>query len=131
MRKKFSLTALLVVLCLAILATGYAAAKTTTLSHDKAMEGQITKFTAWYSGLSPAEQRLWQQAFEEMLAQGETGSIQMLMASNSDQPDMVWIPKSGKRYHKTASCSNMSNPQQVTRQQAESRGLTPFKKCKP
>ena len=42
---------------------------------------------------------------------------------------MVWIPKSGSKYHSYSGCSNMKNPTQITRSQAEARGYTPCKKC--
>ena len=43
---------------------------------------------------------------------------------------MVWIPtKGGTKYHRYAGCSNMDNPSQVTKSQAESRGFSPCKKC--
>ena len=43
--------------------------------------------------------------------------------------DMVWIPKSGKKYHKTKTCSHMNNPKQVTKEYAEDHGYTPCSKC--
>ena len=42
---------------------------------------------------------------------------------------MVWIPKSGTKYHSYSGCSNMKNPSKVTKAQAEARGYTPCKKC--
>ena len=42
---------------------------------------------------------------------------------------MVWIPNSGSKYHSYSGCSNMRNPSQVTKSQAEARGYTPCKKC--
>lgn len=42
---------------------------------------------------------------------------------------LVWIPNSGSKYHKNSSCSNMKNPTQVTKSEAESWGYTPCKKC--
>ena len=42
---------------------------------------------------------------------------------------MVWIPKTGKKYHSNASCSNMKNPTQVTLSQADKQGYEPCKKC--
>jgi len=42
---------------------------------------------------------------------------------------MVWIPKSGKKYHSKATCSNMSDPKQVTQEYAEQQGYTPCQKC--
>ncbi len=41
----------------------------------------------------------------------------------------VWISKSGKKYHAYAGCSNMKNPTQVTKSEAEQKGLTPCSKC--
>lgn len=47
----------------------------------------------------------------------------------SPSETMVWIPKSGSKYHSYSGCSNMKNPSQVTKSQAESKGYTPCKKC--
>jgi len=41
----------------------------------------------------------------------------------------VWIPKSGKKYHSYAGCSNMKNPSQVTKQEAINRGYGACSKC--
>ncbi len=49
-------------------------------------------------------------------AQGSSGTI-------------VWIPQSGSKYHSKSSCSNMKNPAQVTKEEAEQRGYEPCKKC--
>lgn len=43
--------------------------------------------------------------------------------------EMVWIPKTGKKYHSNYSCGNMKNPRQVTLTNAQKRGYTPCKKC--
>ncbi len=43
----------------------------------------------------------------------------------------VWIPKSGKCYHKKEHCSNMKNPTLVTMQEAIDMGYTPCSKCRP
>lgn len=45
------------------------------------------------------------------------------------QTQMVWVSKTGKKYHSYSSCSNMKNASQVTKSEAESRGLTPCSKC--
>lgn len=45
------------------------------------------------------------------------------------ETDMVWIPKSGKKYHSHSGCSGMKDPTQVTKEEAEDRGYTPCKKC--
>ena len=43
--------------------------------------------------------------------------------------EMVWIPRTGKKFHNNPGCSNMSNPSQVTRSQAEASGFSACKKC--
>ena len=53
-------------------------------------------------------------------------------SSNDNQVasgDMVWIPNSGSKYHSRSGCSNMKNPRQVTKQEAENEGYEPCKKC--
>ena len=47
----------------------------------------------------------------------------------SNSQEMVWIPKTGKKYHSKSSCSNMKNPSQVTKEEAEDMGYEPCKKC--
>ena len=44
-------------------------------------------------------------------------------------PDMVWIDDTGKKYHAKSSCSNMSDPYQVPRSEAEAMGRDACKKC--
>ena len=41
-----------------------------------------------------------------------------VVSNNSGSSTMVWIPKSGKKYHRSSSCSNMKNPSQVTLEKA-------------
>ncbi len=48
---------------------------------------------------------------------------------SDDQEGMVWIPKSGKKYHSNPKCSNMKDPSHVTIDEAKDRGFTPCKKC--
>ena len=52
-----------------------------------------------------------------------------VVSNNSVSSTMVWIPKSGKKYHRSSSCSNMKNPSQVTLEKAQSLGYTPCSKC--
>ena len=64
----------------------------------------------------------------------ETTSKQSVEQNNSqdDQEtytEMVWIPKTGSKYHRKLSCSNMKNPSQVSKQVAIQRGYEPCKKC--
>lgn len=50
-------------------------------------------------------------------------------ATPDEQTEMVWIPKSGEKYHSRPDCSNMKDPKQVTREEAEQAGYTPCKRC--
>lgn len=52
-----------------------------------------------------------------------------VVSNNSGSSTMVWIPKSGKKYHRSSSCSNMKNPSQVALEKAQSLGYTPCSKC--
>ena len=52
-----------------------------------------------------------------------------VVPNNSGSSTMAWIPKSGKKYHRSSSCSNMKNPSQVTLEKAQSLGYTPCSKC--
>ena len=72
---------------------------------------------------------------------GKTQSIAKPAAEESPRPSpeeteqsqtqetMVWIPKSGSKYHSDPDCSNMKDPSQVSLSQAESLGYTSCKKC--
>ena len=42
---------------------------------------------------------------------------------------VVYVSKSGKKFHKTPTCSNMTSPIQMTRSEAENSGRTYCKKC--
>lgn len=44
---------------------------------------------------------------------------------------MVWVPRSGEKYHKTSTCSNMKNPRKVPLSDAIRFGYEPCKRCKP
>lgn len=46
-----------------------------------------------------------------------------------EESTMVWIPKSGKKYHSYAGCSGMKDPSEVTLEEAEEMGYTPCKRC--
>ena len=46
-----------------------------------------------------------------------------------EQETMVWISKTGKKYHSNPNCSNMKNPSQITLSEALSRGKEACSKC--
>ena len=49
--------------------------------------------------------------------------------ANSGSGIMVWIPRTGKKYHSNQKCSGMKNPSYVTIEEAKRLGFTPCKKC--
>lgn len=62
--------------------------------------------------------------------QGSSGSSSSSgTGSYSSGGIMVWIPKTGSKYHSTSTCSNMKNPSHVTLSYAQANGYTRCKKC--
>lgn len=51
------------------------------------------------------------------------------IAVNTEETVTVWIPRTGTKYHQNPNCSNMKNPTQVTKEEAENQGYDPCKKC--
>lgn len=49
--------------------------------------------------------------------------------TSSGNPAKCYIPRSGKKYHRNPSCSNMKNPSETTIQHAEEMGYEACKKC--
>jgi len=50
-------------------------------------------------------------------------------ATRSSQGSMVWVTKTGKRYHSKSNCGSTKNAWQVPLAEAEGMGLTPCGKC--
>lgn len=50
-------------------------------------------------------------------------------AVTSSVDPLVWIPRSGTKYHRSQACSNMKSPTEVPLSEAVDRGFTPCKKC--
>ena len=60
----------------------------------------------------------------------DTSSVVSVVSTTSTTERLVWIPTHGGiKYHRTNTCSNMIDPDQVTLRQAEQKGFTPCKKC--
>ena len=49
--------------------------------------------------------------------------------SSTPSEQLVWIPKTGTKYHSKSTCSNMKNPSQVTKDEAVNRGYSACSKC--
>lgn len=67
----------------------------------------------------------------QKLVEAELKSRGLFDDSDADDGPMVWVPRSGSKYHSKSTCSGMKNPRQVTLKEALSCGFTPCKRCKP
>ena len=67
----------------------------------------------------------------KQLLEAELHSRGLLDASDADEGPLVWVPRSGSKYHSKSNCSGMKNPRQVTLAEALSCGFTPCKRCNP
>lgn len=69
------------------------------------------------------------QAAQQSAATAPQQGGQSSASVTTPQETMVWISETGRKYHRNSGCSNMKSPTQVTKSEAEARGLTPCKKC--
>jgi len=59
----------------------------------------------------------------------QIGSEDAVTNSTNVYDNMVWIPKTGGKYHTKSDCSGMKYPRQVSLQEAQSKGYTPCGDC--
>lgn len=57
-----------------------------------------------------------------------TATVQTISTKKKTE-EQVWIPKTGKKYHKKSSCSGMKDPEKASLSTAKDRGFTACKKC--
>lgn len=62
-------------------------------------------------------------------APADPAPVQETEPDSGDQETMVWIPKSGSKYHRDPDCSGMDDPTQVPLSQAKANGYTACKRC--
>lgn len=68
-------------------------------------------------------------AVEEETKAPTTAPTTQPVDDDTDSGEMVWIPKSGSKYHSNKSCSGMKGPSNVSKETAIDRGYEPCKKC--
>ncbi len=110
------------------------AAETKKAEEEAAKKAEEERLAA--EAAKKAEEEAAKKAEEERLAAEAAKKAQQeqqtqAAAQKASEPvqEMVWIPKTGKKYHSRSSCSNMKNPSQVTKEQAKNSGYSPCKKC--
>lgn len=68
-----------------------------------------------------------QEAYQALSDEMEARGIQPDEGGLGDV--LVWIPKSGSKYHSKPNCSRMKNPRQVSLETAVEAGYGPCSKC--
>ena len=63
---------------------------------------------------------------DESTAAGDNSSANSTSPADSEK---VWVTASGSKYHSKSDCGGISGATQISLEEAESRGLTPCKKC--
>lgn len=95
---------------------------------DNLSEDDLTTVAAQVDQII-ANKKAEEQAAAEAQAAAQAQAEAAAQANQQAQGQMVWIPRTGSKYHNNSSCSNMKNPSQVSLSEAQSRGYEPCKKC--
>ena len=105
----------------------------TDLNGDIIISSDGEELTVTTDKTATEEQLLVPGGKSQSIAKPGAGESPEPTPAETEQPQsretMVWIPKSGSKYHIDPECSNMKDPTQVSLSQAESMGYTPCKKC--
>ncbi len=122
----------LVLAFLVIASIALAAGGSLSIKSSQKLDTQFKAFRAYLDSLPHDKRAAWLSEISAIIQeeQGQSAFSRLSLAS-FDEDIMVWIPKSGKKYHATSTCSNMKSPTQITREAALSRGFEPCKRCKP
>ena len=87
---------------------------------------EVVETTEQTKDTTPSEET--KSSAEETNAPTEAPTI-ATTAPTEPPEEMVWIPKSGAKYHQNSWCSNMKNPREVTLKYAKKHGYTACKRC--
>lgn len=127
--KKIAVLALALLL---LLSTALAAGGSLSLKAGQPLDRQFEAFRAYLDSLSPEDRAAWALEMAAILQQEqEKSAASRPSLAAVDGEILVWISKTGKKYHSSSACSNMKSPSQVSREEALRRGLAPCKRCKP
>lgn len=126
MKKISTLTLVLLLL----LSTALAAGGSLSLKASQPLDRQFEAFRAYLDSLPAEDRAAWAAEMAAILQQEESASSRLSLAAIDDEA-LVWVSKTGKKYHSDSGCSGMKSPVQVSREEALRRGLAPCKRCKP
>ena len=77
-----------------------------------------------------AKREAEEQAKKEVEKQAQKQSSTVTVPPSETGSNLVWVPiNGGTKYHSRSGCSNMKNPNQVTKATAEANGFTPCGRC--
>jgi len=126
MKKRHILIAILVLSL--IYGVALSATNKLEISSEQKLSAQFKAFRHYLDNLSAEQRQAWLEELQYIISDA---ALSLQETADTSGETMVWIPKSGKKYHSTSTCSNMKNPSCVTLSEAKSRGFTPCKKCSP
>ncbi len=126
--KKIS-TLTLVLLLLLLLSTALAAGGSLSLKASQPLDRQFEAFRAYLDSLPAEDRAAWAAEMAAILQQEESASSRLSLAA-IDGDALVWVSKTGKKYHSDSGCSGMKSPRSLTREDAIRQGYQPCKKCK-
>ncbi|MGI6688023.1 MAG: hypothetical protein ACOX6Y_06705 [Christensenellales bacterium] len=122
----------LVLAFVTIAAIALAAGSSLTIQSSQTLEEQFEAFRAYLDSLPADKRAAWMAEMTSITEEEQTKTaLSGGIPAAAGEETMVWVSKSGKKYHAVSTCSNMKNPSQVTRAEALRRGLEPCKRCKP
>ncbi|MGI6739102.1 MAG: hypothetical protein ACOX54_06945 [Christensenellales bacterium] len=102
------------------------------ISSEQKLGTQFKAFRHYLDNLPAKQRQAWLEELQNIISKSTShAALNLQESSDTSSETMVWIPKSGKKYHSTSICSNMKNPSCITLSEAKSRGFTPCKKCSP
>ena len=101
----------------------------TTLNDTLSVYAEYQTRMQPFDSLTEAEEAAAQAQAEAQAEAQATAQAQAEAAPQQAQGSMVWIPRTGSKYHRSSSCSNMKSPTQVTLSEAQAVGYEPCKKC--
>lgn len=123
-----------------IASVAFAATIKLQINSGQKLNDQYRAFRNYLDKLSEDDREKWGKELARIVEEDQSSS-QAFSLSSYARPEvsvsltgtaqMVWIPKTGSKYHKKQTCSNMKNPRHVTKDEAISMGYERCSKRKP
>lgn len=125
--KKGCLIGIVIILIMALIGSCLPNEATTDPTASSSTASETITTTQETAIIEPTEQTENTPPTEE--ASVPTSTQPTIITATTSAEEMVWIPKSGSKYHQNRWCSNMKNPREVTLKYAKKHGYTACKRC--